>query len=132
MQATANAFYQWGSAHGSRSCSPSTAPPRTPNDPGRRAQWLRDTDATFRGWANLRAVAYFDSVGSCDSRLGADETAFREPVQTAYANGAPSAWLRASPFRRTGAPHRDLQPQPVDRGGLDDRAGRRRLEARPR
>jgi hypothetical protein len=99
MQTTAGAFYQWGSAHGKPLVLPEYGSAADPNDPGRRAQWLRDTDATFRSWPNLRAVSYFDSVGTCDWRLGADDaasTAFRDLARSAYANGAPSAWLRAA------------------------------------
>jgi hypothetical protein len=99
MQTTAGPFYQWGSAHQKPLVLAEYGSAADPTDPGRRAQWLRDTDATFRSWPNLRAVSYFDSVGTCDWRLGADDaasTAFRDLARSAYANGAPSAWLRAA------------------------------------
>jgi hypothetical protein len=97
MQSVAGAFYQWGSAHGKPLVLPEYGSATDPNDPARRAQWLRDTDATFQSWPNLRAVSYFDSVGTCDWRLGADtDTAFRDLSTAAYANGATSAWLRAA------------------------------------
>lgn len=99
MQEIAGPFYAWGSAHGKPLVLAEYGSAADPNDPGRRAQWLRDTNATFQSWPNLRAVAYFDSIGTCDWRLAPDETAtnaFRDLSRTSYANGAPSAWLRAA------------------------------------
>lgn len=97
LEASAGAFYAWGSAHGKPLVLAEYGSAADPADPGRRAQWLRDANATFRSWPNLHAAAYFDTVGTCDWRLGSDESAsavFRDEALTAYSNGATSAWLR--------------------------------------
>jgi hypothetical protein len=99
IESAASAFQQWGSAHGKPLVLAEYGSAEDPADPGRKAQWLRDAAATFQAWPNLRAVSYFDTVGTCDWRLGLDaagEGAFRELARTAYAMGSPSAWLRPS------------------------------------
>ncbi len=69
-----------------------------PQQPGRRAQWLRDAFAYFSTWTDLEVVSYFDTVGTCDWRLGSGSAAaaYRDLAAAPELRPRPSAWLEAS------------------------------------
>jgi hypothetical protein len=96
LATVASAFYAWGSARGKPLVLAEWGSAEDPALPGRKAQWLHDAAATLAGWPQIKAVAYFDRVGTCDWRIttsATSATAFAEVARSAWANGAPSARL---------------------------------------
>ena len=95
----ASTFYNWGLPHGKPMMLAEWGSAEDPNQPDRRAAWLRDAAVTLAAWPAVKGVAYFDHVGSCDWRLktsAAAQTAFIEISRQSWANGAPSARLLTS------------------------------------
>lgn len=82
-----------------------------PAQPERRAAWLRDAFALFASWDDLEAVAYFDTVGTCDWRLGTGLAArtYRDLVADAELNPRPVAWLEPSVTQGAGSLTLDLR-----------------------
>ncbi|MFC8191466.1 hypothetical protein ACFUMH_07335 [Cellulomonas sp. NPDC057328] len=76
-----------------------------PQQPGRRAQWLRDAFAYFSTWTDLEVVSYFDTAGTCDWRLGSGGAAdaYRELAAAPELRPRPSAWLEASRTQGAGS-----------------------------
>ncbi|QGQ20534.1 hypothetical protein GC089_16760 [Cellulomonas sp. JZ18] len=75
-----------------------------PDRPERRAQWLRDAFAHFATWPELEVVAYFDTEGTCDWRLGegAAAEAYRELAARPLVRPRPLAWLEVSATQGAG------------------------------
>ncbi len=69
LSAAAGAFYQWASARGKPLLLAEfgSAPDR--DDPDRQADWLQQAAATLADWPSMKAVIYFDQIGTCDWRL---------------------------------------------------------------
>ncbi|MFS0704888.1 glycosyl hydrolase [Cellulomonas sp. 179-A 9B4 NHS] len=69
-----------------------------PAQPDRRAAWMREAFAYIASWPELEAVAYFDTVGTCDWRLGdgAAAAAYREAAVRPEMRTRPAAWLELS------------------------------------
>lgn len=85
---------QFAAVHGKHAVLPEWGSVEDPADPERRARWLREAFAHLTSWPQLEAAVYFDTVGTCDWRLGtspAATAAFREAAQGVRAR--PSAWL---------------------------------------
>ncbi|WP_309135523.1 PKD domain-containing protein [Cellulomonas sp.] len=82
-----------------------------PAQPGRRAAWLRDAFDLFASWGDLEAVAYFDTVGTCDWRLGTGLAAqtYRELAAGAALHPRPVAWLEPSATQGAGTLTLDLR-----------------------
>lgn len=92
-------FYAWGSAQGKPLMLPEWGSAEDPNQPGRKAAWLEDAATTLAGWPAIKAVSYFDHVGTCDWRLATSpsaQAAFADISHQAWANGGPSARLLTS------------------------------------
>jgi hypothetical protein len=60
-----------------------------PARPGRKAAWIRDSIATARAWPQLKAMAYFDTTGSCHWELSTSASARR-----AFAMAGADPWTR--------------------------------------
>lgn len=91
--ATAN-LRAFAAVHDKLAVLPEWGSVEDPADPQRRARWLRDAFAHLAAWPQLEAAVYFDTVGTCDWRLGtsgAATAAYREGVRDLRAR--PSAWL---------------------------------------
>ncbi|QGQ18585.1 hypothetical protein GC089_04135 [Cellulomonas sp. JZ18] len=75
-----------------------------PAQPDRRAAWLRDAFALFASWPELEAVAYFDTVGTCDWRLGTGTAAqtYRDLAASPDVRPRPMAWLETSATQGAG------------------------------
>ena len=96
LAAAAGAFYQWASARGKPLLLAEFGSAADRDDPDRQADWLQQAAATLADWPSMKAVIYFDQIGTCDWRLQnspATMAAFRDFARSAAANSDPTARL---------------------------------------
>src|SRR5919198_1438905 len=88
----------WAEPHGKPLMLAEWGSVEDPAQPGRKAEWLRDGLDAARSWPQLRALSYFDAVGTCDWRLrsGSAQQAFAEDGDDSLAHARPSAFLQPS------------------------------------
>ncbi len=94
------AFYKWAAPHGKPLMLAEWGSAEDPSDPGHKAQWFTDAEATLASWPAVKAVAYFDQTGAtCDWHINSSASslsAFRALAHSPVANGAPTARLLTS------------------------------------
>jgi hypothetical protein len=86
----------WAAPHGKPLMLAEWGSVEDPAEPGRKAQWLRDGLAATRTWPQLKAMSYFDAVGTCDWRLTSSAAALQalaDDGQDPAAHGKTSAFL---------------------------------------
>jgi PKD domain/Glycosyl hydrolase family 26 len=96
LQYAAQPFYDWASKQGKPLVLAEFGAPPDPNDPGRRAQWLRDAATTLSAWTAIKAAVYYDRNDTCDWRVDDDAASFsalRSIARSPSANGRPTAGI---------------------------------------
>jgi len=99
MAQAAGPFRTWAQPHGKPLMLAEWGSVEDPADPGRRADWYRETLAMSTSWPELKAVSAFDATGNCPWRVDSTPAAlqgFVDAGDTAAAHGRASALLTPS------------------------------------